>query len=99
MTRFRVYPNPDGNGYLIDVQADPLSHLNTRMVIPLLPLGLAPKPAKTLNPLFDINGETYSMVTQYMASMPVRVLKNVICSVESRRDDIVAAIDLLLQGF
>jgi len=99
MTRFRVYPNPDGNGYLIDVQADSLSHFNTRMVIPLLPLDVAPKPAKTLNPLFDINGETYSMVTQYMAAMPVRVLKDAILSVESRRDDIVTAIDLLFQGF
>lgn len=99
MTRFRVYPNPDGNGHLIDVQADSLSHFNTRMVIPLLPLDIAPKPAKTLNPLFDINGDTYSMVTQYMAAMPVRMLKDAIFSVEDRRDEIVAAIDLLLQGF
>ena len=99
MTRFRVYPNPDGNGYLIDVQADSLSQFNTRMVIPLLPLGVAPKPAKTLNPLFDINGERYSMVTQYMAAMPVKELKDAIFSVEDRRDEIVAAIDLLLQGF
>jgi toxin CcdB len=99
MTRFRVYPNPDGDGYLIDVQADSLRHFNTRMVIPLLPLDIAPKPAKTLNPLFDINGETYSMVTQYMAAIPMKVLKDTGFSVESRRDDIVAAIDLLLQGF
>jgi len=99
MTRFRVYPNPNGNGYLIDVQADTLSHFNTRMVIPLLPLNVAPKPAKTLNPLFDIDGENYSMVTQYMAAVPVRVLKGAILCVENRRDDIVAAIDLLLQGF
>lgn len=99
MTRFRVYANPDGNGYLIDVQADALSHFNTRIVVPLLPLDIAPKPAKTLNPLFDINGQTFSMVTQYMAATPVRVLKDAIFSVENRRDDIVAAIDLLLQGF
>jgi toxin CcdB len=39
------------------------------------------------------------MVTQYMAAIPVRVLKDAIFSVDSRRDDIVAAIDLLLQGF
>lgn len=99
MTRFRVYPSPDGNGYLIDVQADSLSRFNTRMVIPLLPLDIAPKPAKTLNPMFDINGGTYSMVTQYMAAMPVRMLKDAIFSVEDRRDEIVAAIDLLLEGF
>jgi toxin CcdB len=94
-----VFPNPDGNGYLIDVQADSLSHFNTRMVIPLLPLDIAPKPAKILNPLFDIHGEAYSMVTQYMAAMPVKMLKDAIFSVEDRRDEIVAAIDLLLQGF
>lgn len=99
MTRFCVYPSPEGNGYLIDVQANALAHLNTRMAVPLFPLAVAPKPAKTLNPLFDINGETYSMVTQYMAAMPVRSLKNVIFSVENRRDDIVAALDLLFQGF
>ena len=99
MSRFSVYPNPEGKGYLINVQADSLSHLNTRMVIPLLPLEVAPKPAKTLNPLFDFNGEIYSMVTQYMAAVPVRALRDVIFSGESRRNDIVAAIDLLLQGF
>ena len=99
MTRFRVYPNLEENGYLIDVQADVLNHLNTRLVIPLLPLDRAPKPAQTLNPLFEINGEMHSMVTQYMAAIPARALKGVVMSGESRRDDIVAAIDLLLQGF
>jgi toxin CcdB len=56
MAKFSVYPNLEGGGYLIDVQADLMRHLNTRMVIPLLPLDVAPKPAKTLNPLFDISG-------------------------------------------
>lgn len=99
MTRYRVYPAPASKGYLIDVQAGALSHLNTRLVIPLLPLDVAPKPAKTLNPLFDIDGTTYSMVTQFMAAMPVTALRDAIFSVENRRDDIVAATDLLLQGF
>ncbi|QDX82035.1 plasmid maintenance protein CcdB [Denitratisoma sp. DHT3] len=99
MARFSVYPNPSSNGYLIDVQADAMSHFNTRMVIPLLPLAEAPKPATVLNPLFEIDGETYSMVTQYMAAYPVKALKSAVFGVEDRRDEIVAAIDLLLQGF
>ena len=99
MDRFTAYPNPAGQGFLINVQADFMSHFNTRVVIPLLPLDAAPKPASVLNPLFDIDGKHYSMVTQYMAAVPIKVLKNPAFSVADRQDDIVAAIDLLLQGF
>ncbi|MBS1183360.1 MAG: plasmid maintenance protein CcdB, partial [Proteobacteria bacterium] len=37
MARFDVFPNPGGSGYLLDVQADLLDGLNTRIVVPLLP--------------------------------------------------------------
>ena len=50
MARFDVYPNPDGQGSLLDIQADLLCHLNTRVVVPLLPLSFAPKPAQHLIP-------------------------------------------------
>jgi len=99
MARYNVYPNPGGAGYLLDVQAEVHGLLNTRIVIPLLPLAIAPTPARTLNPLFELNGDTVSMVTQYMAAVPVALLKGKIASVEDRRTEIVAALDLLLQGF
>lgn len=99
MDRFSVYRNPSGPGYLIDVQAGAMSHFNTRVVIPLLPITEAPTPATRLNPLFEIDAERYSMVTQYMAAVPVKALGGVVFSAKDRHDDIVAAIDLLLQGF
>lgn len=99
MHRFSVHPAPSGEGYVVDVQADAMSHFNTRVVIPLLPLAAAPAPATTLNPLFEIDGKRYSLVTQFMAAIPVKSLKASVFSVENRRDEIVAAIDLLLQGF
>jgi toxin CcdB len=98
MPRFSVYPNPDGVGYLLDVQADMLRHLNTRLVVPLMPLGKAPKPATRLNPLFVVDDTQHSMVTQYMAAVPTSVLKREIMNVMDRREDIVNAIDLLIQG-
>jgi toxin CcdB len=98
MARFSVYPDADGGGYLLDVQADILRHLNTRVVIPLMPLGKAPKPATSLNPLFVINDIEHSMVTQYMAAVPTSILKRETLNVADRRDDIVNAIDLLLPG-
>lgn len=99
MDRFSVYPTPSGKGFLINVQADAMSYFNTRVVVPLLPIDEAPRPAKTLNPLFVIDGEQYSMVTQYMAAVPAKELKNAMFSVSDRHNDIAAAIDLLLQGF
>lgn len=99
MARFTVYKNPDGAGYLLDIQADLLSHLNTRIVVPLLPLDLAPKPAATLNPVFEMDGGSVAMVTQFMAAVPAQMLKSPMLSLESRRDDITAAVDLLFQGF
>lgn len=99
MARYDVYPNQDGKGYLLDVQAEIHSHFNTRVVVPLLPMEIAPKPARTLNPLFELNGNTYSMVTQYMATVQVKSLKDKVFNVKDRHTDIVTAIDLLLQGF
>lgn len=99
MARFSVYKNPEGEGWLLDVQADLLNHLNTRMVVPLLPLNSAPKPAGTLNPLFDIEGTTVSMVTQYMAAIPLSMLKHPLLKLENQRDCVTSALDLLFQGF
>ncbi len=99
MARFGVYRNPEGVGYLLDVQADLLGHLNTRVVVPLLPLAGAPKPATTLNPLFEIEGIPVSMVTQFMAAVPLALLRTPLLNLEGRRGEITAAVDFLFQGF
>lgn len=99
MARYKVYANPGGRGYLLDVQAEVHTHFNTRMVVPLLPIDSAPQPAKTLNPIFNIADEQHVMVTQFMSAIPLKVLKNAVFTVSDRRDDITAALDLLLQGF
>lgn len=98
MPRFAVYANPEGHGYLLDVQANLLSHLNTRMVVPLLPASQAPIPAQTLNPVFDIDGAAHVMVTQYMAAVPQRMLSAQVLSVEGQAHEVVSALDCLFQG-
>tara|TARA_Y100001001_G_scaffold162539_1_gene189339 strand:+ start:1457 stop:1615 length:159 start_codon:yes stop_codon:yes gene_type:complete len=52
MSRFDIFENEEGAGYLLDVQSDLLSGLNTRVVVPLLPKSSAPFPAQRLNPVF-----------------------------------------------
>jgi hypothetical protein len=56
MARFEVFANPGGAGYVLDVQADVLSELNTRIVAPLLPLTQAPVPADRLGPKRQLVG-------------------------------------------
>jgi hypothetical protein len=48
--------------------------------------------------LFVIKDIERSMVTQFMAAVPTSVLKRELMHVADRRDEIVNALDLLLQG-
>jgi toxin CcdB len=99
MSRYSVYANPDAEGYLLDVQADLLDHLNTRVVIPLMPIAIAPLPARTLNPSFEISNEYYILVTQFVATVPMSALRHPVLNLKHEHQAIVAALDLLLQGF
>ena len=99
MARFAVYANPDGPGYLVDLQADINSHFTTRVVAPLFLLDEIPVFAKGLNPVFEVEGRSVVMVPQGMAAIPVQMLKQPVMSLDDRRAEIVAALDLLFQGF
>ncbi|WP_207456961.1 CcdB family protein [Azospirillum sp. SYSU D00513] len=99
MARFDVYRNADGPGYLLDLQADFLESLNTRVVAPLLPPSNAPVPAKTLNPRFRVGDDEVIMVIQYLAAVPTSSLGQPIANLARHHDEIVDAVDLLMQGF
>ncbi len=98
MAQFDVFRPASGGELLLDCQSDLLRHLNTRFVVPLMPLDRAPTPAARLNPLIEIDGETLSMVTQFASSVPKGELRDSIGSVEDRHYDIVRAIDSLIGG-
>ena len=101
MARLDLHLMPDSRhtGYVLDVQADLLSHLRTRTVVPLLPLQDAPKPIRDLNPTFDIDGTVHVMITQAIASIPIRELKQPVGSLAQDHDRVTRALDILLIGF
>ena len=101
MSRLDVHPMlGKGQGsYVLDVQADLLSHLTTRIVVPLLREDAAPKPISELNPVFEIHGERHVMVTQAIASIPGRELKRAVASLAEQHDRVTRALDTLLIGF
>jgi toxin CcdB len=100
MARLDVHRMPGkGQGYILDVQADLLSHLSTRVVVPLLPEGSAPKPISELNPIFEILGARHILVTQAIASLSRRELKRAVASLTAHHDRVTRALDVLLIGF
>ncbi len=99
MARFDVFVNPDGHGWLVDVQTDMLADLNTRLVIPLLPRHNAPKPARRLNPVFRIGDEDVVLVPQFLAAIPVIMLGDPCAHFAAHQDEITAALDMIFLGF
>ncbi len=98
MAQFDVHRNPSGNGFLLDIQADLLDELKTRVVVPLIALSHLPKPAKRLNPVFSVARRRYVMATQFMAAIPAGELGKPVGTLAVHRDEIIAAIDVLLSG-
>lgn len=99
MAKYDVFPNPSGDGFLLDVQTDLLSDLNTRVVVPLLAKSTAPKPASRLNPIFEIDGQTIVIVTQFLAAVPTGILKPPVGNLEQEFEKAATAVDMLVQGF
>lgn len=86
---------------LLDVQCDLLDPLETRVVIPLLPLDKAKhEVAKRLKPVLPINGEDYVLMTTDISAQLQSSLGKPITNIENpHRDTIIAAIDFLILGF
>jgi toxin CcdB len=104
MSQFDVYENPQAEThqvvpYLLDVQADLLDSLATRVVVPLVRVAAPDKVIKHLNPQFLVGQTTVFMSTAELAGISVSSLGRKVASLKDRRDDIIAALDFLLTGF
>ncbi|MHA6288750.1 CcdB family protein [Maricaulis sp. CAU 1757] len=102
MARFDVYQLKNRDGALVvDVQANLLSELASRVVIPLVPI--RPGSAESddrLKPVLQVAGSSYTLLTTDIAARPLSRFARTVDNVEAtHRDDIVAALDFLFQGF
>ncbi|OBQ78922.1 MULTISPECIES: CcdB family protein [unclassified Mesorhizobium] len=86
-------------GYLLEVQSDLLDNFKTRVVVPLLPLASAPPPMRKLHPVFEINGRKLVMATHLIATVAATELGENRFNLAKHHDEIVAALDMLFQGF
>lgn len=102
MAQFDVYPNPGRDRetipYLLDVQADLLGELATRLVVPLsLPEGDRQYLA-ILHPRLMIGEREVVMLSTEMAHLPARLLHDPVANLHARSHDILRAVDALFSG-
>ena len=98
--QFNVYNDPEnGNRKLLNVQADVLDLLNSRIVIPLFPVTPATNSIAKLNPVLNVSGTDMVLITQQIAPIPVKALGPVVANLSNEADVIANALDMLLKGF
>ena len=102
MARFDVY---EGNTLssvplVLDVQADLLSDLQTRVVIPLKLHKATKRPTQPrLEPVLLIGARKYVLMTADIGTVQLADLQGRVTNIENQRTVVIDAIDFLLQGF
>lgn len=101
--QYMIYNNTSKNSaypYLVDVQSDIIDELTTRIVIPLYPMNrLQAGQVKRLNPVIEIEGEGYLVMTHEMASVPASLLGKQVMDARPYRQRIKDSIDFIFDGF
>ncbi len=103
MAQWDVHRNPsrasrDRVPYLLDIQADLLRSLGTRVVVPLYdPVAFGPR-ARRLNPVLVIEGREVVASFAELAGIPLSALGERVDGADHARTSLVAALDCLLSG-
>lgn len=103
MAQFDVHRNTSPSKsrvpFLVDVQADLLKGLATRVVVPLVhPAEIGDKPIRDLHFEVTVQGRRFIALGTELAGIPAKALGGIIANLSSRRADFVRAIDILLTG-
>jgi len=101
MAQFDVYRNSneattDIFPYLLDVQNELLSSLNSRVVVPL---AVGVTPIRHLNPTFSIEERVVVMSTADMAGISHSACGGGVTNLKKHRTEIIDALDFLVNGF
>ncbi|MGB9095147.1 CcdB family protein [Erwinia sp.] len=104
MKQFSIYRNQGRNRqvypYFIDIQSDLLSHLATRLVMPLAHKQASNSQVKSLTPVMRIEEHDYVILTSMLTTTDVKNLneQHFVKNAAGMRDEIVSALDLLVLG-
>ena len=105
MAQFTVHKNGNARTradvpFLLDVQADVLSVLATRVVVPLYRHeASAPRPLARLTPVVRFQGKALVAMVPELAGVPLKALGPAVGDLAGARAELTQAMDLLLTGF
>ncbi len=99
MARFHVYHLKSIGAMVMDVQANSLDSLNSRIVIPLVSAGEENRLILKLDPRVVIDGKGYFLKTELLAAIRSNELGPPMADLTEHQDKIVAALDFAFQGF
>jgi len=100
--QFDVYSNPLkwGRGdrpFIIIVQHSFFDEYPTRIVAPLV-IVAAIRPRPRLNPMVTVDGRDLHFSPTELATISLKHLRNPVTNLESDRDKLIAALDLVFTG-
>lgn len=104
MAQFDVYRNPSAAArgaipYLVDVQSDLLSGLQTRLLLPLGNPDIVPSTGpKALGPAVEVQGQLLRVLPHLAAAFRVRELGKPVASLAPHSSELVAALDAVISG-
>ena len=103
MAQFDVHRNTDTEGrkrapFLVVIQSDFLSDLQTRVAAPLVLAEKFGTPVSRLNPTFKVADRAVVLSIGELAAIDRRELGEGVASLAASRDDIIAALDFLFTG-
>lgn len=99
-----MYANPDVEDrklipFMLDVQNDYISGLETRVVVPLRTASHYPYRAKGLNPELSVQGKAVVMETSALAAIPSGELRRPVANLSADRLTIQDALDNLFGSY
>ena len=99
MARFEAYRMRDSTDIVLDCQADLLTMLPTRFVVPLVPAVRFRALYPRLNPIFRIADAEYVLATQMAGTVPCNRMGNRVAGFGDEQTAIMNALDMLLTGY
>lgn len=104
MAQFDVYKNPNDRTkkqfpYIVDIQNEVIAEVDTRIVMPLGKSSLfGNEYMNRLTPQIEYKGEQLILLAPQLASVPEKILKKPIGTIEHLRDEIIKALDFAITG-
>lgn len=98
LAQYDVYSIAGSSDLFLELQANNVQGLSTKIGAPLIIKGRFDRPIHRLQPELDIGERTYTMLTRHIFSIPAADLKEPRANLVASDYRITSALDLLFHG-